>query len=185
MDTGDEKRAKIAQLRAKTTELTELVGKARNDVWSFSALPEGTLGIPRGAITEISGRHGTGKTQLVLNFLTENPTTRAAWIEEDLTIYPRAIWQKKIDLNRILFVEARENFAWALQQVLKSGIFEILILSGRLNELQLRRLQLDAKKSRTSCILLRESPTLQGRWPIALQLGFKTRRQLEILKGMS
>src|SRR4051812_38374506 len=50
-------------------------------------------GVPIGALTEISGPEGGGKTEVLLGFLAENPKARVAWIEERFTVYPCAFPQ--------------------------------------------------------------------------------------------
>jgi hypothetical protein len=138
---------------------------------SFSALQ---MGLPRGALTEISGTHGSGKTEVVLNFLAENPETKIAWIEDQFTIFPTAFTQNQVSLERVLFVEAHpeKELFWITQQVLKSQIFEIIVLCTfrSFNETSLRRLQLASEKAMAVLIILVETPALQGSWPILVQL---------------
>lgn len=45
-------------------------------------------GIPKGAITEISG---VGKTEFVTQILGEHSDLRVAWVEKDLSISPFAL----------------------------------------------------------------------------------------------
>lgn len=81
-----------------------------NAFWgSFSLLPpemEAELRVlPQGAITEISGPDGAGKTEAVLRFLAENPVPRVAWIEQDFSVYPCAFPQYGVALDRVFFVD--------------------------------------------------------------------------------
>ncbi|MGZ3699773.1 MAG: hypothetical protein ACXWP5_16765 [Bdellovibrionota bacterium] len=88
-------------------------------------------GIPEGAITEISGPPGGGKTEVLLKFLSENPDTRVAWIEERFTAYPCAFVQSGVRLERVLFVEASPSEGmWAVLQCLRSQAFEIVVYFG-------------------------------------------------------
>ena len=128
-------------------------------------------GIPRGALCEVSGSHGGGKSELVLRFLAENPKVRAAWIEEEFTIYPCAFFRFGVDLSRVLFSEAGAETLWAAHQILRSQLFGAVILTApAASELDLRRLQLAAEKAQASVILLAEEPMQEGSWPIQLQL---------------
>jgi hypothetical protein len=136
-------------------------------------------GIPKSAITELSGPHGAGKTEAVLRFLAENPTIRAAWIEEELTAYPRAFPQAGVGLKRILFVEAGKFALWAALQIIRSRSFKAVVLHAeKIEELELRRLQLAARDAGTSVIMLREKPVEHGAWPISLRV--KVERSCEL-----
>lgn len=131
--------------------------------------------LPQGAITEILGAPGSGKTEAVLRFLAAHPELRVAWIEEDFTIYPCAFPQRGVDLARVFFVDCSvESALWATHQVLSSQLFGIVVLSARIRDLVvLRRLQLAAEKNQARVILLSEVSAMAsagGAWPIRLQL---------------
>lgn len=161
----------IANLR----ELQSLVSPRRREIYAFSDYAKG---IPRGAITEISGAHGSGKTELALRFIAENPKAHVAWVEDQFTAYPCAFAQHGVELGRVLFAEAGDQALWTTLQMLRSGIFGIIVLSlsKQLEQIELRRLQLASEQAHTSLVLLTETPTLQGAWPIALQLEVNQRR---------
>lgn len=139
-------------------------------------------GIPKGALTEVSGAEGCGKTELVLRFLAENSTLRVAWIEEDFSAYPCAFSQNGVGLERVLFVDcdSSEHSLWSAHQILRSQVFEavILKLSSKianpdrqgLEEVDLKRLQLLAEKSGTCLFLVLEEPLKSATWPITLRL---------------
>jgi hypothetical protein len=136
---------------------------------------------PPGALTEISGSSGSGKTELVLKFLSENPELRVAWIEERFSVYPCAFPLNRVDLSRVFFVDPSragsvdsKTVLWAAHQVLQSQVFAVVVLSVELAErdsmIVLRRLQLAAEKNRGTVILLSEESTRGASWPISLQL---------------
>ncbi|MBI3544249.1 MAG: hypothetical protein HY075_13345 [Deltaproteobacteria bacterium] len=158
-------------MTAKTNlaELRSLIAPRKKNVLPCSAHASG---FPRGAVSELSGPHGGGKTQLALKLIAENPRLHVAWVESELSIYPCALPQQGVALGRVLFAEAGEQALWSAHQMLRSGIFGILVLSPQrpLEQIDLRRLQLAAEQSNTSVVLLSEEPTLTGAWPIALQL---------------
>jgi hypothetical protein len=132
--------------------------------YPFSSAP---LGIPRGALTEITGH---GKTEVMIRFLSENPRLRVAWIEDEMSVYPCAILQRGVRLDRVLFVEAGRDLFWAVSQCLRSGLFECVVLSYQrnLDEKTYRRLQLEVEKADIGLFLLPEMP--QKAWPISMKL---------------
>ncbi len=141
-----------------------------------SALP---AGIAQAAITELSGAAGSGKSEMALRFLAENPGIRAAWIESDLTAYPRAFPLHGVDLDRVLFCAAGNELVWCAQQILRSGIFPVVVIAPpvALTPTDLRRIQLGAEQSRSSVLLISEKPTAAGAWTI--------RSQYQIIRGWS
>jgi hypothetical protein len=132
-------------------------------------------GIPKGALVHLHGLTGSGKTQMVLKFLAENPTAKVAWIEDDFNVYPVSFSQMNAGLDRILFISAHRESSWALSTVLSSQLFGIVILSGqniRLKDTELRRFQLMAEKVGSTCVLLSENDSIstQGDWSLSLKL---------------
>lgn len=172
-------------MRTSLAELKSLSGilkiQPSRETFAFSAWKDG---IPRGAITEISGPPGCGKSEAILRFLAENPKLRAAWIEEQLTAYPCAFPQQGVGLDRVLFAEPGEQTLWATHQILRSGIFAVVILASSplkmarrhpdqdvaTAEMNLRRLQLAAEQANASLILLVEEPISCRNWAISLRL---------------
>jgi len=135
--------------------------------WPFSVLE---YGLPQGALIQIGGALGGGKTELLLNFLAENSQIQVGWIESLFTVYPAAFCSHKIDLRRILFLET-DSFEWAAQQLLESKLFPLVILSAVIeNVIVLRRLQIAAEKAQASVVLLTEQCSTKNAWPISVQL---------------
>jgi hypothetical protein len=190
-------------LASAITSLRELIGTAsgyRNrSSLSFSLLDGG---IPKGALTEISG---PGKTEFLVRFLSEHPSLKVAWIEEQISIYPYAMFQRKAQLQRILFAEAGSNSLWALMQILRSQVFGVIVFSsttttppnkrgdgggiGResrralFEEKTLRAMQLSAEKSQAAVVFLRDEPG--DSWPISLQVRVKRgsmQKDVEVLR---
>lgn len=159
--------------RPDLRKLREILGHFRppfsQETFSFSLERDG---IPRGAITEISGSPGSGKSEAVLKFIAElPPSLRVAWVEEDFTVYPCALPQAGVDLSRVLFSWAGDQACWSAHQVLRSQLFPVVVLMAKIEEsIELRRLQLIAEKSGSSLILLSDEPRLRDHWPIRLQL---------------
>ena len=134
-------------------------------------------GIPRGSITELSG---SGKTETVARLLIENPECRVAWVGKELTVYPSALTQRKISLDQILFIESGRDFFWAANQIVRSQLFDLLILDseGAADSRELRRLQIEAARAKTSIVWLSEESQSQG-WGFSLQARVR-RSDLEV-----
>ncbi|MBI3557019.1 MAG: hypothetical protein HY074_12205 [Deltaproteobacteria bacterium] len=153
---------------AKLAELRTLITPRKRESFVFSEFQNG---IPRGAVTELSGAHGSGKTRMALKLIAENPSVHVAWVEDQFTAYPCAFPQQGVQLGRVLFAEAEDQALWTANQMLRSGIFGIVVINTRpLEQIELRRLQLAAEQANTAVLLLSEDPTIEGAWPIALQL---------------
>jgi hypothetical protein len=149
-----------------------LRARAREGI-PFTFFPDG--GLPRAALTEISGAHGSGKTALVLRFLAENPALRTAWVEDRLTAFPTAFPLQGVGLERVLFADAGKEVLWTALQALRSQLFEVVVVSGAFSVIELRRLQLGAEQAHATVLLLAEEPTREGTWPILLQLEVRGR----------
>jgi hypothetical protein len=137
---------------------------------------ETNISIPVGAITQVTG---PGKTESVVKFVSklmkDQPKLRLAWVENEISIYPCALVQRNLNLQNILFTEARNDYVWATLQILASGLFDVVVLSlpfqqpKTLRDLKvLRRLQLASEKSKVSLIFLLDEPL--NAWPISLHL---------------
>lgn len=153
--------AVLQDLRARIGALEKF---SRRERFPYSALPEG---LPRGGLVEIAG---PGKTECVVRFLAENPELSAAWVEKTLSIYPPAIAQRRRGLERIFFVEAGAETAWAASTVLRSRLFPIVVYHAPYGcERELRRFQLLAEKAEATVLLLAGREP-HAAWPIALSL---------------
>lgn len=123
-------------------------------------------GLPRGGITEISG---WGKTELTVQFIAEHPQARVAWIEDCFSLFPSSFLQRQIDLERVLFVQAKDQLSWSVLQILKAQIFTIVVICGESLVLkEIRRMQLAAERAGAVVIwLTRQSKSF---YPIRLRL---------------
>ena len=154
------------------------------------------VSVPRGALTEVSGPYGSGKTEALLKFIAAHQQAlgRVAWIEDRFTAYPTGFLQQGVDLSRLLFIEGGAESIWAAHQVLRSQIFGAVVifvreatLSASEPRVELRRLQLSAEQSNACVFLLTHQPRPQGAsWPLALQLRANPdTRRLDVLKAGS
>jgi hypothetical protein len=136
-------------------------------------LASGRLVIPRSAVTAVSG---TAKTEAVVEWLRDvlraQPDFRVAWIEDEFIVNPTALFEREIDLDRILFVEGFQDTLWSVAQVLKSGLFGAVVVrpaagpAGAIPERELRRLQLSAEKSGSALIFLMDAANVP--WPVSV-----------------
>ena len=181
-----------AQKQTKLQLLRQIPGvTSASDVSNHTPFSRVENGMPRGALIEIGGCPGSGKTELVLQFLAENPKLRVAWIEKEFSIYPCAFAEHEIDLGRLLFVDPGPKTAmWCAHQILKSQLFEVITITeeegARSDENSLRRLQLLAQKSQSTIFLLNSEARTEKHWPISMQLEVKRSpkglAQIETLK---
>jgi hypothetical protein len=161
--------AKLARLK----ELAATIGSSQQidrTPWPCSQL-EG--GLPRGSLIEISGH---GRTEALVRILAEHPELPSLWIEANFQLFPPALAQRKLVLERTYFVDAGREAAWAATTVLRSQICPFLIYHAPYGaERFLRRLQLLAERSGTIVFLLPEGKPRQA-WPIHLSLEAKGRK---------
>jgi hypothetical protein len=126
-------RLSFAELKNQMNALTTLNARPKK---SFSLFAQGFIS---GQLIEIAG---FGKTEFLARFLIEACNGRVAWVEQNLTINPFGLQQRGLELSNITFVETQE-VSWAVQQILQSQIFQVVVLSHlNLSERELRRFQL-------------------------------------------
>ena len=119
-------------------------------------------GVPKGAITVLTGVAGTGRMSIAARLLAEE--TRAlkpvAWVDAKKTLYPPALVQAGVDLQRLLVVRgAGQRALFAIEQIVESGAFGIVIASGIesfLSQAGLRRVQAASEAAHASTILVLE-----------------------------
>lgn len=167
---------RIEKLRLLTGENSQAFNSVRENLPCSGLIG----GIPRATLIEVSGAPGAGKTEWVLNFLRQNPSLRAAWVEEKMSIYPRSFKQRGVDLDRVLFVESHQETLWTVTQLIRSSLFPIVIVQSNLEQtIPLRRLQLLVKRSRGNIILLKDRPVREGGWPISIQVQVQRKCRFE------
>ncbi len=153
----------MTSLQHLSLQIGALQRSSIKESFPWSLVP---CGVPRGAITEIAG---SGKTGLVMQLLAENLQIKAAWVESVFSLYPCAILQRKIALNRLLFNEAKQDVPWVILQLLRSQLFQTVIVDVACPDIRtLRRWQLATEKANCGLILL--SNSLQSAWPIKTQI---------------
>lgn len=127
-------------------------------------------GLLKGGLVEITG---AGKTGAVAKLLAESnlPT---AWVESNFSVFPTALVQRQVNLEKIFFVEGGRDCSWAATTILRSQLFSLLVYSAPYGEeRELRRFQLLAERAKTTMLLLAPiRPTLA--WPISLCLEMRS-----------
>lgn len=132
----------------------------------FSSLDHYLLwnGIPKGALSRVSGLQGTGKTSLWMQ--TARPLTQegkmVAWIESSKTqLNPWFLRQQKLSLKHLFWISSPKNLKeklWVLQELCHLDYFEIIGCPLEENEIlkdhQLLRLKKLARRHHVALVLL-------------------------------
>lgn len=123
----------------------------------------------RGAVTELCGKTGAGKTTLALRSAAKL-TQKNQWvalISHGAPFFPPAFHAEGVVLHYLLWIrpKIKEHCRWALDQVTRSGLFPLVIAYDlSLQEREIRRVQLAAEKSSTVVLLLSDSLTSFSSW---------------------
>ena len=88
-------------------------------------------GFPKGDLTLLHGRPGTGSTSLWLSAASQVHKLNkwVAWINSDWELMPSPHLQKKLLLNRLLVVKKPKDLSqmfWVLQEMITSSLFEMI-----------------------------------------------------------
>jgi hypothetical protein len=142
-------------------------------------------GLPKGAITVLTGDRGAGRLTYAAKLAAEE--TRAsrpvAWVDARGTLYPPALAEQGVDLARVLMVRSEdERVVYAAEQIVSSGAFKLVIATGLdalLTQSRARRLQLEAEGQAVSVLLVLDPPAAARITNAALKL------QLSRLSGSS
>ncbi len=150
-----------------------------------SGLPEldGLLsgGFVKGGITVLTGLPGSGRMSIAAHLIAEE--TRAArpvaWIDAKGTLYPPALANLGVRLNRMLVVRgAKERSVYAAEQIIASRAFGVVVAIGldpHLDETRARRLQTVTEGTDTTTVLILE-PRAAERFGNAVMKLSMTRR---------
>jgi hypothetical protein len=123
-------------------------------------------GLPLGSLIHLQG---PAATEALLRLLANHAGRPAAWVEGRLSAYPPGFAQRGVDLRRLLFVEAREQAAWAATELVRSQAFPLVAVAAPLpDERSLQRLQLAAEQARAVVVLQAALP--EGAWAVRTRL---------------
>jgi len=154
-------------LVSRLEQLRELIRHTERPAVRGRLVAEGiSEGLPQGILIELIG---TAKAEWMMRLLALNPDVRLAWLEHRMTVFPTAMSQRGVSLNRAVFIETEKNLLWSARQVLQSQLFGCVVLPGiPLVDRELKRLQLGCEKSGCSVFFMAERPSTN--WPISVRL---------------
>ncbi len=122
-------------------------------------------GFPKGDLTLLCGKPGTGATSLWLQTAVQVQKEKkwVAWINSDWELFPTAAITKNINLEKLLVVKKPEDSAqlfWILQEMMSSGLFEMIgchLLEGHFKNHQLQKLKKLARTHNVGLVLMTHS----------------------------
>ena len=153
-----------AHLKAKAPFLSSQQTRSTGDA-QLDRLLNG--GFPKEGLTVLAGRPGSGRSTIAARFVASHTelSRPAAWIDPEALLYPPALLAHGVDLDRLLVVRGAHERSWyAAEQVIESGAFQAVVITGaerRLDASTARRLQLASEGARVSTLLVVEARTAQ------------------------
>lgn len=151
-------------------------------------------GFPKAALTVLTGPVGSGRTTLAAQALAVG--TKAgqpgAWIDATAQVYPPALEAAGVDVSRLLMVRGADaKSAYAAEQIIDTGVFGVVVVSGldrHLDPARARRLQTASEGAGVSTLLLLEPAAAARVQGAALKLRLTRRShhlQIEVDKDRS
>ncbi len=148
-------------------------------------------GLPRGEISLLISRPGSGGTSFCLQLLRLNlpELGYASWISSKAQLFAPHLVQTQIDLRRILIVRRPEkvrSFFWILEEVLAADVFGCLICHLEDQPLSLRqfvKLKRLARQKQVALIFLVSQPLRCPLDEFAVVLEFSY-RQITVLRAL-
>jgi hypothetical protein len=143
--------------------------------------PTLSRGIPKGAITILTGDRGAGRLTFAAKIAAEETKASRpiAWIDAKGTLYPPALAAAGVELSRVLMVKSEdERVVYAAEQIVSSGAFGLVIATGLdslLTPSRARRLQLGAEGQQVSLLLVLDPPAARRITNAALKLDISKR----------
>lgn len=185
---GDKKDEEISKLRSELgMQLTcaERLRRPEGIPTGLPALDSFLLwnGFPKGALSALCGDLGLGATSLWVG-AAAHVTRRgrwAAWVDREAQLFPLPLWQNRLDLSRLLAIEAPESetkFLWLLQELMASTLFDLIgcdLGQVRLRDHQLRKLETLARSYQTAVVFFAGRERVRNPSLFALVVGFSER----------
>ncbi|MEQ8277046.1 MAG: hypothetical protein RMA76_27395 [Deltaproteobacteria bacterium] len=142
-------------------------------------------GFVKGGITVLTGLPGSGRMSIAARLLAEETHRRpVAWIDAKGTLYPPALANLGVRLNRMLIVRgAKDRSVYAAEQIIASRAFGVVIaigLDGQLDDARARRLQTVTEGTDTTTVLILE-PRAAERFGNAVMKLSMTRRATSMI----
>lgn len=133
-------------------------------------------GLPKGALTLLGGTPGSGRASLAARVIAHETSSGrpAAWVDVKKTLYPPALAQAGVELDRLLLVRTDpERAFYAAEQLLESSELSTVVLSGldrHLTPTRARRLQSAAESASTVGLIVADPTRLPALTSVALEL---------------
>jgi hypothetical protein len=117
-------------------------------------------GFPKGALSILTGSIGTGATSLWLESAVQVTKQKrwAVWIDREVQLFPLTLWQKELDLSRLVTIERPETekkLLWLLQELMASTLFDLVgcdLGQMKFRDSQLRKLDKQARAFKTAVV---------------------------------
>ncbi|MBU6367903.1 MAG: hypothetical protein KJT01_16940, partial [Gemmatimonadetes bacterium] len=154
----------LEQLRARMAAVVAPPGGSappwRTGVGGVDRLLGG--GIPRGRLTQVVGPRGAGKSTLLRGVVAEvlRGGGWVAWVDAQRTLAPGP-WSALGARLIVVRPPTPHRSAWAADQLLRSGVFALVVLDGApaLSRVQGVRLAQLARDRHLACVLLMHEPS--------------------------
>jgi hypothetical protein len=120
-------------LRARIRALEGRQVQRRRDPCGVPELDALVGGLPAPGVVELHGPEGMGATRLAARVLARHALLGrpVAWVDVGRRLYPPALMELGLDLRWLLLVRPPAGHeAWAAEQLLRSGCFPVVAISG-------------------------------------------------------
>lgn len=187
------------------TALQQLL-QSRRDLWQGDQLPQNQAtfstgfdnldkalggGWPRGSLVELMhAQEGIGELTLLLPLLaarSQADDQQIALLNPPHPPYPPALSNAGIQLEQLLLLQSAEHTLWASEQLLRSALFDVVVLwQANTRNRDQRRLQLAAETGNAIAVCYRPSSAATLHSAAALRITLQAQRdglQLHIIKS--
>lgn len=123
----------LEQLRNRIAQIEGVKVQLRRAPSGVDTLDQAIGGLPRPGLVALHGDPGSGRTRLIASILAAQ-TSRArpvAWIDAERQLHPPGLSGVGVNLRYLLVVRPPAGHeVWAAEQVLRSGRFQVVAISG-------------------------------------------------------
>lgn len=160
--------------RLRTSAALDVIADLRRRTGSLDLIPRESWrapgvesGIAKGIVAELLGN---AKTEWLCEFFKTHPENFILWCEIHQPVYPPALSQRGIALERIQFLRLTKEPYQALRIALESQFYPFVVCPQIFPEIKsLQRLNLLADKAKSTVFLLSSEEPSQA-WPLSLQM---------------
>ncbi|MGF1510160.1 MAG: hypothetical protein ACFB9M_11735 [Myxococcota bacterium] len=162
-------RAQLERMREALRSQAPFLGQLEHLPSGWESWDDIVGGVPKGGITLVTGKPGSGRITWVSRFLAARTALGhpVAWVDGSGQVYPPALAQLGVQLQRLLMVRhVGERSVFALEQLVESGLFAGVVSSGLdrwLTPSRWRRIQAATEGARVATLMvLAETSTFSG-----------------------